>query len=186
MQGAEGLSAKWAELLKEALPEVTRVGYLWNPTNPPSVANFKQVQRVAQALGMNIHSFPVQHAGELDGAFAAMTKERVGGLVVDPTNPLIAYQARVAELAMKHRLPAITVWRNFAEAGVLMAYGPSLQEQFRRAAAYVDKILKGAKPSDLPVEQPTKFELVINLKAARTIGLTVPQMLLDRADEVIE
>jgi putative ABC transport system substrate-binding protein len=122
----------------------------------------------------------------LDGAFGAAAKARVGGLIFGGSPMFGRNRKQIADLLMKHRLPAITVWRNFAETGVLMAYGPSLQEQFRRAAVYVDKILKGAKPADLPVERPTKFELVINLKTAKALGLTVPPSLLRRADEVIQ
>jgi ABC-type uncharacterized transport system substrate-binding protein len=185
-QGAEGLSGKWPELIKEAVPAVTRVAYLWNPANPPSAANFALVQRVAPALGMTIHSFPVQRPGEFDGAFAHMASARVGALVVDPSPPMIADQARLADLAMKYRLPAISEQRDFVAAGGLMGYGASIFDIARRMAYYVDKILKGAKPADLPVEQASKFELVINLKAAKALGLTIPPAVLARADEVIE
>ena len=179
------MSGKWPELIKEAVPVVVRVAYLWNPANPPSAANFDLVQRVAPALSIKIHSFPVQRPSEFDGAFAQMASERVGALVVDPSPPMIADQTRLAELAMKHRLPAISEQRDFVAAGGLMAYGASIFDTARRLAYYMDKILKGAKPADLPVEQPTKFELVINLKTAKALGLTIPQSVLLRADEVI-
>src|SRR5262249_30549489 len=130
--------------------------------------------------------FDAHGPADFGASLAAAVKERVGALIVAGTPMFGRYRQQIAELLVKHRLPGISVWRSFAETGLLMAYGPSLSDQFRRAAAYVDKILKGAKAADLPLEQPTKFELVINIKTARALGLTIPQTLLGRADEVIQ
>jgi ABC-type uncharacterized transport system substrate-binding protein len=144
------------------------------------------MQKAAAALGVKLYPFRAQAANEFDAAFATMTREGMGGLIV-LTDPLtLRYRARVVELAATHRLPAICGFGEFAQGGGLMAYGPSVRDMFRRAASYVDKILKGAKPADLPVEQPTKFDLVINLKTAKALGLTIPTSLLLRADEVIQ
>jgi putative ABC transport system substrate-binding protein len=183
-QGTPGLREKWIDLLKETVPGASRLGYLWNPTLGAS--NFAERQRAALALRINLHSFPVQRLEELDEAFAAMTRERVGGVVVDAGHPMIADWARVAALAVKHRIPAITEQPEFAKAGGLLSYGANIFDVARRMAHYVDRILKGAKPADLPVEQPTKFEFVINLRTAKALGLTIPPAVLARADEVIQ
>ena len=144
------------------------------------------VESAAQKLGVAIQPVEVRGRDELEGAFAAMVRERADGVVVLPDSVLIAARNQVVLLAARHRLPAIYGQREYAEVGGLMSYGPNIGHQFRRAAVYVDKILKGAKPADLPVEQPTKFELVINLKTAKALGLTIPQSVLLQADHVIE
>ncbi len=140
----------------------------------------------ARSLGVQLQLLEARGPNEFDGAFAAMAKERVGALLVVADSMLIAHRKRLADLAVRSRLPAAYGDRETVEAGGLMSYGPNFADMYRRAATYVDKILKGAKPADLPVEQPTKFELVINLKTAKALGLTIPQSLLLRADEVIE
>ena len=178
---------KTLEVLKEAIPGVTRVAVLWNPANAIFQGQMLRNAEVAGgALGVQLKAFGVQGPAEFDGAFAAITRENVGALMVLADPVLIFHQARIIGFAEKSRLPAVYGIRENAAAGGLMAYGPNIAEQYRRAAAYVDKILKGAKPADLPVEQPTKFEFVINLKTAKGLGLTIPNALLLRADEVIE
>ncbi len=173
------------ELLKEAVPGVSRVALLWNPV-PPGARTYRDVvERAARKLGMAFQSVEVRGRNDFEGGFAAMVRERADGLVVLPDPVIFSARGQLGLLAMRHRLPAVTGLREFAEAGVLMSYGPNIAQQFRRAATYVDKILKGARPGDLPVEQPTKFELVINLKTAKALGLTIPQSVLIRADEVI-
>ena len=179
---APELTAKRLEFLKAIAPEISRVSFLANQATPKRLVSETEV--AGRALGVQISPLIVKDANDLDRVFAAMAKPPVGGLVVDLV--LHEYRRRIAELAIRHRLPAISGPKEFAEAGGLMAYGPDYPDLFRRAATYVDKILKGAKPGDLPVEQPTKFELVINLKTAKALGLTIPQSLLQRADQVIE
>jgi len=182
----EEFSGKWLELLKEAAPKISRVAYLWNPMNPANAAYLTVLRGVAQKLGVKLQPKEVREASGFDSAFAAMNAERAQGLVV-AIDPLTArYRGLIAELAAKNRLPAMYGFREFAETGGLMAYGASVADLCRRAATYVDKILKGASPADLPVEQSAKFELVINLKTAKTLGLTIPPSLLARADQVIE
>jgi putative ABC transport system substrate-binding protein len=131
-------------------------------------------------------AFEVRHSAEFSTAIEAAAKERVGGLLLPGSPMFVRNRQQIAELLIRHRVPAVSVWRSFVDAGMLMSYGPSLPDQFRQAAAYVDKILKGARPADLPVERPARFELVINLKTARTLGVTIPPPLLQRADQVIE
>jgi len=180
---AQELTSKRLELLKAIAPAMSRVSFLANRSTPKRFVT--EIEAAGRVLGLQVNNpVMVEDAGELDRAFAAMAKARVDGLVVDLV--LDEYRRQIADLAIRHRLPAISGPREFAEAGVLMAYGPDYSDLFRRAAFYVDKILKGAKPADLPVEQPTKFELVINLKTAKALGLTIPQTLLLRADQVIE
>jgi putative ABC transport system substrate-binding protein len=180
------LSGKWPELAKEALPGLIRVGYLVNPTNPSSVTTLSEARRSAEALGMDFRSYPVERPQDLEGAFAAMTHDGIGVLLLDAAHPYPTNWSKVAGLALGHKLPAISEIREFVFAGGLMSYGLRLFDLTRRMAHYVDRILKGAKAGDLPVEQPTKFELVINLKTAKALGLTIPPTLLARADEVIE
>jgi putative ABC transport system substrate-binding protein len=180
------LSGKRLALLKEAVPKVTRVAVLWNVANPVAALQLRETQVAARTLGLKLQSLEVRAPKDLDRAFAAMRKERVGALVVLPDLMFFDHQKRLADLVAKSRLPAIYEEREFAEAGGLMAYGPNYKDLFRRAATYVDKILKGTKPGDLPVEQPTKFELVINLKTAKALGLTIPPSVLLRADQVIQ
>jgi len=174
------------ELLKEAVPKVRRVAVLSNPASPSQPLTMSEIRGAARSLGLQLLLLEARGPGDFDGAFAAMAKERVGALFVVTDPAFIPHRARLANLTAKSRLPSIFTQREDAEAGALMSYGPSLSDIYRRAATYVDKILKGAKPADLPVEQPTKFELVINLKTARAIGLALPQSLVQRADEVIQ
>lgn len=182
---AEGLSAKWLELLKEAAPTLTRVAVLRVDT--PAHATFsKEIQGAAQRLRLSLEFLEVRDLQEIERAFDMLTKGRADGLIVLPHPVTFGHQRRIVELAAKYRLPGMYPWAEFAEAGGLMAYSASRPDMFRRAATYVDKILKGAKPADLPVEQPTKFELIINLKTAKALGLTLRQSMLGRADEIIQ
>jgi putative ABC transport system substrate-binding protein len=181
----EELTGKQLEFLRAAAPGLSRVGVLWDATAVPFRLQ-KETADVARSLGVEVLPFEVLEPAGLDGAFSAAANARVGGLIFGGSPMFNRSRSQIADLLMRHRLPGISVWRSFTEAGVLMAYGPSLQEQFRRASVYVDKILKGAKPADLPVERPTKFEFVINLKTAKALGLTIPPSLLGRADEVIQ
>ena len=178
--------SKHLELLKEAIPKVSRVAVLSDPAHPLDAAYRREALAAARVLGVTLQFYEVRDPNELEGAFAGMTKARAGALV-GLTQPFAFVHAkRIADLALKSRLPAVFGFRESVEAGGLMAYAASAPEMFRHAATYVDKILKGAKPGDLPIEQPTKFELVINLKTAKALGLTVPPALLLRADQVIE
>jgi putative tryptophan/tyrosine transport system substrate-binding protein len=180
------VSGKRLELLQEAVPKLSHVAVLWNPAVPSSTLGFKETQTAAHALGLPLQSLEVRGPDEFDQAFAAMTREHADALVV-LSNPLFfGHRRQLAELAVKHRLPAIFLFREYVEAGGLMAYGANLNAMYRRAAYYVDRILKGTKPADLPVEQPVKFELVINLKTAQALDLTIPPTLLFQADEVIK
>jgi putative ABC transport system substrate-binding protein len=180
-----GFIGKWMELLKEAAPRISRVGYLQDLRMGVPREHLPDLQPAAQGLGVKIRYVEVRELPEIDTVFAAMSKER-GGLIV-PTAPFFfTHLRRIVELAAKHRVPTIYGFRPFAEAGGLMSYGLNLPDVWRRSATYVDKILKGAKPADLPVEQPTKFELVINVKNAKALGLTIPPSLLLRADQIIE
>jgi ABC-type uncharacterized transport system substrate-binding protein len=176
---------KQLELLKESVPKVTRVALLSNPANLQAPLQLKATRSAASGLAVTLITFEAKEPRNIDEAFAAMKKERVGGLTVLPDPMLLAQRQKIAELAAKHRLPAIYGIPEFVESGGLMAYATNRLDIFRRAATYVDKILKGAKPADLPVEQPIKFEFVINLKAAKQIGVTIPQKVLARADRVI-
>jgi ABC-type uncharacterized transport system substrate-binding protein len=178
---------KSLEVLKEAVPKVARVAVLWNPNNAVFQAQMlRETEVAAAALGVQLQTFGVQGPEEFDHAFAAIISDGAGALLVLGDPILNLHQTRIVEFAEKSRLPAMYGQRESAAAGGLMAYGTNLTDLYRRAATYVDKILKGAKPSDLPVEQPTKFELVLNLKTAKALGLTFPLSLLGRADEVIE
>ena len=179
-------AGKWPELAKEALPGLTRIGYLVNPTAPSSVATLTEARRSAEALGIDFRSYPVERPEDLEGEFAAMTHDDIGALLLDATHPYPTNWPRVAGLALGHKLPAISEIREFVLAGGLMSYGLRLFDMTRRVAHYVDRILRGAKAGDLPIEQPTKFELVINLKTAKALGMTISPTLLLRADEVIE
>ncbi len=180
------LGAKRLELLRAMVPKVSRVAVLINPANPQSAAGLESVQVGARQLGVTLVPVEAKSAQEIELAFALMRKQGAGALIV-LLNPLYQqHRSRIAALAIEHRLPTITADRDFAAAGCLLSYGSSLAESFRRAATYVDRILKGAKPGDLPVEQPVKFDLVINRGTAKTLGLTIPQGLLISAEEVIE
>ena len=180
------LGGKWPELAKEALPALTRIGYLINPTNAGSNTNRDEARRSAEALGMGFRSYPIERPEDLQRAFAAMMRDDVGFLLLDANHPYPTDWPRMAELALSHKLPTISEIREFVAAGGLMSYGASVFDMARRIAPYIDKILKGARAGDLPVEQPTKFELVINVKTAKALGLTLPPTFLARADEVIE
>ena len=180
-------SAKQLALLKEAIPTIALVAVLWNPANPVwQAAALRQTENAAQAMGLRLQLVEARSADELENAFAAMTKGRAGALFVPADIIFVRYTQRMADLAARHRLPAMYGFREHVEAGGLMSYAANFAVMFRRAAAFVDKILKGAKPGDLPVEQPTKFELVINLKTAKALGISIPQSLLQLADEVIQ
>ena len=179
------LWGKRLELLKEVVPKLSRVAILWRPSFEPNATRKKPTEEVAQKLGLVVRFTEFQEADDFKNAFASMGKERVGGVLVFGDPVAFERRAQIADFAVRNRLPTIYNIREFVEVGGLMSYGASLADQWRRAATYVDKILKGVKPADLPVEQPTKFELVINLKAAKAIGLTIPQQVLSRADEVI-
>jgi len=180
------LAGKQVELLRELAPRASRVAVLWNPDTAGSAAFVQYTSGAAQALGLVLQSFEVRAPEEFRAAFGTMVKERVGGLIVLGSAFTYNHREQLARLAAQHRVPAIYGNRDSVVAGGLVSYGASLFDQWRRAAAYVDKILKGAKPADLPVEQPTTFELVINLKTAKALGLTIPPSLLLRADQVIE
>ena len=179
------LSGKRLELLKEVIPKLSRVAFLVHRQDPGHRLFVKEAQDAGQSLGMQIQPLAVAGFEEIEGVFPAMVRERIGGLVVQPIF-IGTHGLRIAELAARNRLPTISDPREFADAGGLMSYGPSRSALWQRAATYVDKILKGTKPADLPVEQPTKFEFVINLKTAKQIGLTIPQSVLFRADKVIK
>ena len=180
------LVGKQLEVLKEVVPKVSRVALLWNPDNPGSAAQLREAEAAARALGVRLQILAARDPQEIDSAFAAMTRGRAAALVVLADAILLNQRRQIAELAAERRLPAVYGPSEHAEAGGLMAYSANLLDLERRAATYVDKILKGAKPADLPVQQPTKFELVINLKTAKALGLTIPPSILQRADRVIE
>jgi len=180
------LVGKQLALLKEVVPKVSRVALLRHPDNPASVAQLREAEAAAQALGVRLQTLEARSPQEIDGAFAAMTRERAGALLVIPDTLFWSQRRQIAELAVKRRLPSMRMGEAYPEAGGLMSYGPSYLDLERRAATFVDKILKGANPADLPVAQPTKFELVINMKTAKAIGLTIPQPLLQRADQIID
>ena len=182
----EEFAGKWVALLKEALPPVSRVAVLWDPTRPMMPASMHEVERAAQGVGLRLQRVAARQADEFDGAFAAMTREGAEALIVLRSATFARAGRRLVELAATHRLPAIYEDRRYVEAGGLMSYGPNPDVVFRRAAYYVDRILKGTKPADLPVEQASKYELVINLKTAKALGLTIPPSVLGRADEVIQ
>jgi putative ABC transport system substrate-binding protein len=181
----EGFVGKRLELLKQAVPKMTRVAVLWNPMARGVHLRLNETRTAATKLGVTLRAFEVRDMAQLESAFTAMARERMGGLIVLSDPWTVRHRVEIADLAAKARMPAMYQFGEFARAGGLMSYGPSVPELFRRAAAYVDKILKGAKPADLPVEQPTKFELVVNLRAAQALGLTIPQSLMLRADDVI-
>jgi putative ABC transport system substrate-binding protein len=177
---------KRLELLKEIIPKLSRVAVLWDPRNQTSALAWKEIQLPARRLGVQLHSLELRSPNDFDKAFEAATKARADALAIMPGLSFVANLKRIADFAVKSRLPSLYHLREFAEAGGLVAYGADRTDLFRRAATYVDKILKGAKPADLPVQLPTKFELVINLKTAKQLGLTIPRSVLLRTDEVIQ
>ena len=181
------LSGKRVELLKDVVPGLTRVAFLWNPEVRGALFDYKETESAARTLRLQLQSFEVRRTEDVEQAFAAITKQRAKGLIVQAPNPvLFVNPGRIADLAQRDRLPSIFGQIEYANAGGLMSYGSNTVERYRRAATYVAKILKGVKPADLPVEQPTKFELVINMKTAKALGITFPQTILVRADRVIE
>jgi putative tryptophan/tyrosine transport system substrate-binding protein len=183
---APELSGKRLELLKEAFPRVSRVAVLWDPDNQANMLSFKETEAVARALKVQLQSLAVQNSSDLEKAFSAITTRRADALIII-RSPLTYNNLRgIVEFAAKNRLPAMYPDREFVDPGGLMTYGPVGEDLFRRAATYVDKILKGTKPADLPVEQPMKFELVINMKTANQTGLTILPNVLARADKVIK
>jgi putative ABC transport system substrate-binding protein len=183
---APELSGKRLELLKEVVPGMTRVAVLWNPANPANASVWKETQAAARALGLQLQSQEVRGAQDLDSAFALTAKARADALLVLSDSLINMHRQQIIEFVTQKHLPSVFASTEGVMAGGLMSYGPSLPDRYRRTAYYVDRILKGAKPADLPVEQPTKFEFVINLKAAKQIGLTIPPNVLARADKVIK
>jgi len=182
---APDLDGKRLELLNEAFPKVARVAFLWEPTNVRGDLAIEDIEAVAKALGLKLQSLPVRGLNDFDGAFSRIKKDALQALITTPSPIINTQQSRLLDFAAKNRLPAIYPNKEFVEAGGLMSYAPSYTDLFRRAADFVDKILKGTKPADLPVEQPKKFEFLVNLKAAKQIGVTVPPNVLARADRVI-
>lgn len=180
------LSRKQLELLKEMVPRLERVAVLWNPANPWHATGVKYVEVAARALGVRLQIRGVREPDEFDAAFAAMARERAGAVLSLPDPLTFLHRARLADLAARHRLPSMNGLSEYTEAGGLVSYWPNSAEMFRRAASYVHRILTGTRPGDLPIEQPTKFELVINLKTAKMLGLRMPSSLLQRADRLIE
>jgi putative ABC transport system substrate-binding protein len=179
-------SGKWLELLKQIAPSVTRAAILRDPANPAGIAQFGAIQAAAQSLGVEVSPISVRDAGEIERAVAAFARSANGGLIVTPSGGTSVHQDLIIALAARHRLPAVYAFRSNVTGGGLISYGVDHVDQFRRAATYVDRILKGEKPADLPVQAPTKFELVINLKTAKALNLAIPASVLARADEVIE
>jgi putative tryptophan/tyrosine transport system substrate-binding protein len=184
-QMAPEMAGKRLELLKEIVPKLSRVAVLWNPQGTTSTLNWKEIQLPARELGVKLHSLEVQSLNDFDKAFEDATRARAGALSIMPDQLFAGNLKRIADLAVTSRLPSISHLTEFVDSSGLVAYGPDRSDMFRRAATYVDKILKGTNPADLPVEQPKKFEFVVNLKTAKQIGLTIPPNVLARADRVI-
>jgi len=183
---APEMTGKQLELLKEIVPRLNRVAVLWNPVNRSTQTLVDQARGAARTLGLQLQVLEARRAEDIESAFTAMSRERAGALLLLPDAMFILQRVRIADLAARAHLPVMHAQSEHMSAGGLAFYGPSMADNFRRAATYVDKILRGAKPADLPVEQPTKFELVINLKTAKALGLTIPPSVLARADQVIE
>jgi putative ABC transport system substrate-binding protein len=186
MQGLEGLTGKRVELLKDAVPAAMRIGLMFQRDNPTIVGSLAQAEEVASRLGLVIRPFPVRRGEELEAAINSVAHEGVDGVDIEPVLPFISYPRETGELQLKYRVPGISELRRIAESGGLLSYGPNLFDATRRQAYFVDRILKGAKPADLPVEQASRLELVVNLNTARALGLTIPPLILARADEVVE
>jgi len=186
MQFEYSLSGKWLELLKQVAPNVTRVAILWDPTIPAGIGQFAVIQSVAPSLGVDVSQISLSNTSEVERAIAAFASQPNGGLIVTASALTATHRELINSLAAKHKLPAVANNRVFVTSGVLISYGVDFVDQHRRAAAYVDRILKGEKPADLPVQAPTKYELVINLSTAKALGLVVPPTLLAQADAVIE
>ena len=183
---ATDMASKRVELLKEVVPRARRVAVLWNSSNSSKLAEWKEGQAAAARVGLELHSVEARAPGDLDGAFASILRLRPDAMIAFAESLTIAFRGQIGNFALTDRLPMVSELREFAVAGGVATYGISRPDLWRRSASYVDKIVRGAKPADLPVEQPTRFELVINLKAANAIGLDVPPIMLTRADEVIE
>jgi putative ABC transport system substrate-binding protein len=181
-----GLGGKWLELLKEIAPEMTRAAVLRDPANPGGPALFGIIQAVAPPLRVEVIPVNMRDAGEIERTVAAFAHSSIGGLIITPNPFAYAHRDLIFTLAARHKLPAIYFDRTFVAAGGLISYGPDFLDQYQRAAGYVDRILRGEKPADLPVQAPTKYELVVNLKTAKALGLDIPTSILARADEVIE
>jgi len=180
------LAGKRLELLKEIVPKLSHVAVFWNPQNPASTLIWKEIQLPARQLGVQLHSLEVRSSTDFDKAFEDATRARAGALFITADPVIVTNLKRIVDFAAKSRLPSIFPWSEFANAGGLVTYGTDRADMYRRAATFVDKILKGAKPRDLPVDRATKFELVVNLKTANALGITIPQSVLLRADRVIE
>jgi len=180
------MAAKRLELLREVVPKLSHVAVLWNAASPIQVIDERETRAAAQALGMKMLSLGVRSREEIEDALTTIVREQPGALLVLADRLFLHHRTRIMDFAAQRRLPGVHAYRELVEAGGLMSYGPSYADMHRRAASYVDRILKGSKPADLPVQAPVKFELVINLKAANALGLAIPAMLLGRADEVIE
>jgi len=183
---APEIYGKKLHLLKEIKPALARVALLWNPAYPGSMTYMTATSEAARRLGVRFQSVEVRAPGELETAFAAISKARSEGVIVVGDPITFSARAQIAMLAVRYRVPFVGSWREFAEAGALFSYGPNSLERWRRAAVYVDKLLKGASPSELPVEQPATFELVLNLRVAKALGITVPPSIVQRADRIIE
>jgi putative ABC transport system substrate-binding protein len=180
------LGAKWLDLFKQVAPQVTRIAFIYNPANPGAKVTLQSAQSAAGQFSVRILDAPVRDIAEIEAGIAGLAREPGGALLVPPDPFSTGHRQRIVELASRHRLPLVAAVRSFADEGGLLAYGVNIPELFRQAAVYVGRILRGEKPADLPVQQPTKFELVVNLRTARTLGLTVPDKLLALADDVVE
>jgi len=180
----DDLAGKMLELLKEALPEISRVAVLWNPNHADP--EFRETKRVAISKNIEIQSLEVRQPGDFDGAFKAATDGQAEGMIIVSTRLLLTQRQKIAAFAANSKIPTIGSWGDWTKDGLLLAYGPNTDEAMRRVAFYVDKILKGARPGDLPIERPTRFELVVNMKTAKAFGLTISPTLLARTDKVIE
>jgi putative ABC transport system substrate-binding protein len=179
-------TAKWLELVRETLPQASRVGVIWNPTNRSNAAAQKEMDRVGPRFGVQLASHPVQDPAGIDAVFASMSRARMAAVIIHNDPLLTAQRDRIVRLAAANRIATFAGIGYFVEGGGLVAYGPSLFDTYRRAAYFVDKIVKGAKPADLPVEQPTKFELIVNMRTAKALGIAIPRSVLIRADKIIE
>jgi putative ABC transport system substrate-binding protein len=180
------LTAKRVQLLHEAVPRVSRLAIIWDPRIVHEVHGFKEAETAGRSFGMTLLSFEVTHPDALEAAFNGMARDGANGVFVFPNSITTTFGRRIADFAIKRRLPSVAGVRELAEAGALLAYGPDRKENYRRAAVFVHQVLNGARPGDLPIQQPTKFELIVNARTARALGVTIPQPLLLRADQVIE
>jgi putative ABC transport system substrate-binding protein len=186
MQGSGGLTGKRIELLKDALPNAVRIGMIFNPDFPVAVASVAQAQEVADRRGLIVLQGPVRQFNDIDAVVRTLAQDNVHGVNVEPVFPIVGYQPEIGELLLRYRIPAVSELRLLVESGGLISYGPNIFDASRRMGYFVDRILKGANPADLPVEQASKLELVINMKTARLLDVELPPILLARADEVIE